>query len=116
MHSTVVLYIKNFAISCISIEQYINQHFVSPTYKSVNKKCEKTVRIFSLRVHTNRTAIKKTIMHTERQIQTQKEIVKYIRGDLSDKEVDKLWVKFLKDPEWYYYFEIELYMVAIFKE
>ena len=55
-------------------------------------------------------------MHTERQIQTQKEIVKYIRGDLSHKEVDKLWIKFLKDPEWYKYFEIELYMVAIFNE
>lgn len=55
-------------------------------------------------------------LNSERQIQIQKQIVKYIRGDLTDKEVDKLWVIFLKDPEWYDYFEIELYMVAIFKD
>lgn len=55
-------------------------------------------------------------MSIERQIQTQQQVKQYIRGKLSDKEIDKLWVRFLTVPEWYDYFETELHLTAILNE
>lgn len=56
----------------------------------------------------------KRIMNIERQIQAQKQVDKYIKGILSMDEIDKLWVRFLKSPQWFEYFETELTLQAIF--
>lgn len=53
-------------------------------------------------------------MRIERQIQTQQQIDRYIKGALRAEEIDKLWVRFLKAPEWYDNFETELHLAAIF--
>lgn len=50
-------------------------------------------------------------MSIKRQIQTQKQIDMYIKGKLAEEEIDKLWVKFLKAPELYDYFETELHLL-----
>lgn len=52
-------------------------------------------------------------MNIERQIQNQQQVDKYIKGILPAREIDKLWISFLKAPEWYEYFETELHLVAI---
>lgn len=55
-------------------------------------------------------------MSIEKQIQTQQQIVRYINGELPTEEIDKLWINFLKAPDWYEYFETELHLVAIFND
>lgn len=40
-------------------------------------------------------------------LKTFKSIEAYILGKLNESEVDELWVEFLKEPEWYDYFEID---------
>ena len=40
----------------------------------------------------------------------QQKIENYIQGKLSQSEIDKLWIEFLKAPKWYKYFEIELHL------
>lgn len=32
----------------------------------------------------------------------------YLLGKLNQKEIDELWIEFIKDPEWYEVFEIEI--------
>jgi len=39
----------------------------------------------------------------------------YIRGRLSQQEIDELWIEFLKEPEWYKIFETDLHLRAIAK-
>jgi len=34
-----------------------------------------------------------------------KRIDKYIDGELSDKETEQLWIVFLKNPEWFEYYQ-----------
>lgn len=55
-------------------------------------------------------------MNTDRQIQTKQQIDRFIKGKLAAEEIDKLWVSFLKAPEWYEYFETELHLTAIFND
>lgn len=45
----------------------------------------------------------------------QQRIETYIRKGLPPGEEDQLWIEFLKDPEWYDYFIIELHLRAIGK-
>lgn len=45
-----------------------------------------------------------------------KEIDRYIKGDLTPKEIDNLWAEFLKKPEYYRWFETELYLVKMAKD
>lgn len=45
-----------------------------------------------------------------------KEIHRYISGDLSLKEIDELWVQFLKNPEYYNWFETELHLRKLAKD
>jgi tetratricopeptide (TPR) repeat protein len=39
-----------------------------------------------------------------------KEIDRYINGELSGKEIDELWIRFLKNPEYYRWFETDLHL------
>lgn len=39
----------------------------------------------------------------------------YIHGRLSQKEIDALWIEFLKAPEWYNLFETELHFIHLAK-
>lgn len=55
-------------------------------------------------------------MSIEKQIVTQRKVEQYIRGKLSDKEVDMLWERFLSVPEWFNYFETELHLRVMGKE
>jgi len=43
------------------------------------------------------------------------EIERYILGDLSREEIDKLWIEFLKDHELFDCFIIELHLIALFR-
>ena len=45
----------------------------------------------------------------------QQRIETYIREGLPPGEEDRLWARFLQDPEWYDYFIIELHLRAIGK-
>ncbi len=44
----------------------------------------------------------------EKQIEMQQKIETYIREGLPPHQEDDLWVKFLKDEKWYWYFIIVL--------
>ena len=50
---------------------------------------------------------------TDREIQ--ESIEKYIKGTLTDSQVDALWVEFIAYPEWYTYFDIYLHLIALSK-
>ena len=51
---------------------------------------------------------------TEKEImQIQKQIEDFILGKLSQREIDLLWIEFLKAPEWYNLFEVELHLRAL---
>lgn len=52
-------------------------------------------------------------MITGEDLKTFKKIEAYILGKLSESEVDELWVEFLKTPEWYELFEIELLLTHL---
>ncbi len=52
-------------------------------------------------------------MDTKDKIETLKKIERYIRGELSQKEIDELWVEFLKNPEYYEWFETELHLRSL---
>lgn len=51
---------------------------------------------------------------------TEKEIIqeidRYIRGELSGEEIDRLWMEFLKQPEYFKLFETDLHFRQIAKE
>ncbi len=50
---------------------------------------------------------------TEKEIiRIQKLIEDFILGKLNQREIDQLWVEFLKAPEWYDLFEVELHLRA----
>lgn len=44
-------------------------------------------------------------------IEVQEKIEKYVRGELTEKEEDKLWIEFLAEPEWYRYFDTWLHVL-----
>ena len=46
-------------------------------------------------------------------IRMQKMIEAYILGKLDQKEIDLLWIEFLKEPEWYDLFETELHLRSL---
>jgi len=46
-------------------------------------------------------------------IRMQKLIEAYILGKLDQREIDLLWIEFLKKPEWYDIFETELYLRSL---
>ena len=51
---------------------------------------------------------------TEKEIlKIQKQIENFILGKLSQREIDLLWIEFLKAPEWYDLFEVELHLRAL---
>ncbi len=51
----------------------------------------------------------KTIcMNEKRIIDMMQRIEKYILGKLTQKEIDELWIEFLKDPEWYIILKTDL--------
>lgn len=52
-------------------------------------------------------------MITGEDLKTFKNIEAYILGKLNESEVDELWVEFLKNPECFDYFEIELCLRSI---
>jgi hypothetical protein len=54
--------------------------------------------------YDNRNMIAPAERHTIEQIEG------YVLGKLSRKQVDELWIKFLKNPEYLKYLEIELYL------
>jgi len=37
----------------------------------------------------------------------------YILGRLNQKEIDELWIEFLRSPEWYDLFETELHLRSL---
>lgn len=45
-----------------------------------------------------------------------KEISRYIKGELGPAEIDELWVEFLKNPEYYNWFETELHLTKLAKD
>ncbi|TVR15194.1 MAG: hypothetical protein EA391_11190 [Balneolaceae bacterium] len=49
-------------------------------------------------------------MSEKEHIEILKSIEKFILGELSQSQIDDLWVEFLKNPEYYKLFETELYM------
>jgi tetratricopeptide (TPR) repeat protein len=55
-------------------------------------------------------------MKEEEKIQLLKKIDKYIKGELSQDEIDDLWKQFLQHPEWYDWFETELHLRSLIKK
>ena len=55
-------------------------------------------------------------MTLDKQIDIQKRIQAYINGNLSQQQIDELWIEFLKDPDWYDYFITELHLIALGKK
>lgn len=51
-----------------------------------------------------------TIINAMNEITIQNKIERYISGNLAEKEIDDLWVEFIKDPELYEYFETYLHL------
>lgn len=49
----------------------------------------------------------------ENNIEIQNRIEEYIKGRLSDEEIDELWVLFLESPEWFDYFTTLLNLYSI---
>lgn len=46
----------------------------------------------------------------------QEQIERYVRGELSEEEEEKLWILFLAESEWYDYFITYLNLVALMKQ
>lgn len=55
-------------------------------------------------------------MKEQEKIQLLKKIDKYIKGELSQDEIDDLWKQFLQHPEWYDWFETELHLRSLIKK
>lgn len=45
----------------------------------------------------------------------QQQIERYINGDLSEVQEDELWIVFLKDPDWFNYFDTYLNVIHLSK-
>ncbi len=54
-------------------------------------------------------------MKEERIIDMMKRIDQYIRGGLTQEEIDELWIEFIKEPEWYRIFETDLHIRSLIK-
>lgn len=46
-------------------------------------------------------------------IEMQQAIENYILGKLTQQEIDQLWIKFLKAPEWFNYFLTEIHLRSV---
>lgn len=46
-------------------------------------------------------------------IYIQKLIEDYLLGKLDQRQIDQLWIEFLKEPEWYDLYEAELHLRAL---
>lgn len=55
-------------------------------------------------------------MKEQEKIQLLEQIDRYIRGELSQDEIDELWKQFLQHPEWYDWFETELHLRSLIKK
>lgn len=70
------------------------------------------VRDYTIFDHTgkglNKQGVDMQIEQSEKQIEMQKRIEKYILEGLPSDEEDELWVEFLKAPEWLNYMQIEI--------
>ncbi len=55
-------------------------------------------------------------MSEDKDIEIVKKIDKYIKGELSQKEIDELWVNFLENPEYYDLFEADLHLRDLAKK
>lgn len=55
-------------------------------------------------------------MNDQEKIQLQQKIDLYIKGELSQDEIDELWKQFLKHPEWYDWFETEVHLRSLIKK
>ena len=52
-------------------------------------------------------------MNEKRIIDMMQRIEKYILGKLTQKEIDELWIEFLKEPEWLKIAETEINLRAL---
>jgi len=48
-------------------------------------------------------------------VEIQIKIENYIQGELIQTEIEQLWIEFLKNPEWYDYFEAYLHLIVLAK-
>ncbi len=55
-------------------------------------------------------------MNKEENIQILKKIDQYIRGELSQEEIDELWKIFLQHPEYYKIFETEVHLKSLIRK
>lgn len=55
-------------------------------------------------------------MKEQEKIQLLEKIDRYIKGELSQDEIDDLWKKFLQNPEWYDWFETELHLRSLIEK
>ncbi len=55
-------------------------------------------------------------MNDQEKIKLQTQIDLYIKGELSQQEIDELWKQFLKYPEWYDWFETEVHLRSLIKK
>lgn len=55
-------------------------------------------------------------MNNQEKIRIQQQIDLYIKGELSQDEIDELWKEFLKHPEWYDWFETEVHLRSLIKK
>ncbi|MDZ7717933.1 MAG: hypothetical protein U5K72_03810 [Balneolaceae bacterium] len=55
-------------------------------------------------------------MKEQDKIQLLEKIDQYIKGELSQDEIDELWKQFLQHPEWYDWFETELHLRSLIKK
>lgn len=55
-------------------------------------------------------------MNDQEKIELQQTIDQYIKGELSQDEIDELWIEFLKQPEWYDWFETQVHLSSLIKK
>lgn len=55
-------------------------------------------------------------MNEQEKIQVLEKIEQYIQGELSQGEIDDLWILFIQNPEWYDWFETELHLRSLIKK
>lgn len=54
-------------------------------------------------------------MREQKNIEMMHRIDDYICSRLSQVEIDELWIEFLREPEWFYYFETYLHLLELAK-
>lgn len=55
-------------------------------------------------------------MHREQEIEILKKIHFYVRGELSQQEVDWLWFKILEHTEFFDYLKVEVALIEYFRK